>query len=232
MDTKYINNVSDFHYLVESMHSYHPIYRGVEDENYKLLTTMGRAIIKNKSLINNGVTDYEVNYTTERTSFDCFKRHIKPYLDNQTNDDWKLLALAQHHGLPTRLMDWTLNPLVAVYFSCHNNYQARNAAIYVIKDMYEIDSIDKYNGPFSVNKVCIFEPSHVTRRITAQSGLFTLHTNLTTPYESSGMEKWIIDNDIKIDLNIMASIYGIDDKAIFPGIEGIAKYVSNEYGLK
>ncbi|WP_429047666.1 FRG domain-containing protein [Aeromonas hydrophila] len=232
METKYIKCTNDFHNLVESMHSYHPIYRGVQNKDYQLLSTMGRSLINNIKSREQYDLTYEVSGTTEITSFECFKRHVRPYLGNQINDDWELLALAQHHGLPTRLMDWTSNPLVAIYFSCHKNYNHTDPVIYVIKDQYEMNTADKTQSPFLVDDVCIFEPSHVTQRITAQSGMFTVHCDLTTPYTNQNMEKWVIEDDARIALDIMASIYGVDDKSMFPGIEGVAKFISDEYGLR
>lgn len=51
---------------------------------------------------------------------DAFKRRARPYIDQIPQNDFEWMFVAQHHGLPTRLLDWSTSPLVALYFAVAN----------------------------------------------------------------------------------------------------------------
>ena len=83
------------------------LFRGVPKATYELVPKIGR--IKGRSK-----TDL---YNLEREMFEMFKVHAVPFLADRPANDWEWLALSRHHGLPTRLLDWTLNPMVAAFFA-------------------------------------------------------------------------------------------------------------------
>lgn len=145
------------------------IFRGVADAvHHALLPKVGR-------------DERAYDEAKERVIFANFKRRARQFLNTSGMTDWELMALAQHHGLPTRLLDWTTNPLIAAYFAVSSNPQDQTARIYAARapDLVDIRAI----GPFDCAKVSAFIPSAVAPRIVAQRGLFTIHPTPTKEWD-------------------------------------------------
>ncbi len=212
--TVLIDSFNTFHEAILSYGKYIVAYRGVRDSSYLLLPKIGRV-----EFLNKGKTlEHE-----ERVIFDRFRTHALPHLQVACSTPWDWLALAQHHGLPTRLLDWTLNPLVAAYFAVAEEHPG-DSVVYAYDIAPPID-LEVNTDPFSLNSVARFSPSHITERITAQAGLFTVHPNPREPFQSDRIDKYIIANSFRRQFKFILYRYGVTRASMFPGLDGLAAHI-------
>ena len=109
----------------------------------------------------------------------CMEFSRPDYIDEA--DDWRWLFYAQHHRLRTRLLDWTTNPLVALYFAVENILSGCNddehfGAVWALK-VRKVDFLtpDHAGTPETVHRWVMINPPPVTHRIVRQSGKFSYH---------------------------------------------------------
>jgi len=152
-----------------------------------------------------------------------FKERAFQYLDFTPSSSWDWLAIGQQYGLPTRLLDWTDNPLVACFFAT-DEPSDEDSVIYTYHNESYID-IEKHHDPFRYKEVGKFIPRHLTPRITNQGGLLTIHPDPYEPFESGNMEIIIIPKEIRLDLKRTLSKYGVDRFSLFPSLDGLAAHI-------
>jgi len=213
MANKFINSFSDLHNAVAGYGKTTIIYRGVKSVLHKLIPEVGRLTYKGSRIDEND----------ERTILRLFKEQTLPHLNFLPESDWDWLALGRHYGLPTRLLDWTRNPLIAAYFAVEKEHDGKSL-IYAFRTNKFIPT-DKKRYPFRWKKVGKFIPKHITRRITAQVGVFTIHPKPTEHFASKDIDRLIISKGCRKELKQTLYRYGIHRASLFPDPDGLSTHI-------
>jgi hypothetical protein len=225
-----VNSLSDYLNLL-SLHEGATLFRGVSDvENHKLIPSIGRNWL--------GSVDDLLEH--EKILLQQFKIKSAILLDKLPNNDWEWLTIAQHYGMPTRLLDWSTNPLVALYFACADN-QDKNGSVYLLGRFSELDPVDVSN-PFNIRNDYVLSPRHISQRIVTQASYFTVSSDPTKPLEVKHIVTDLSTGDPKtISLRIVITgpavkhlilkdlrKIGVGPSSLFPGLDGLCKEIATE----
>lgn len=215
IDSIVVSSFPEFSQFVEGNYCY--MWRGVGNISYPLIPKVARDWHLGKDWL----------ALEEEAMLTQFKVRAAPYVDKSPKNDWEWLALAQHHGLPTRLLDWSINPLIALYFSCINDLE-HDGAVYGCHCLDEVD-VEKISSPFKMVGERKWTPPRISPRLVAQDGLFTVSDDPTEPI-SKGIKVCVrIESRSKQNIIRTLKRFGVHQGAVFPGLDGVAAYVAAEY---
>lgn len=172
-----------------------------------------------------------------------FIRHSSPILSYTPESYIEWLVIAQHHGMPTRLLDWSQNPLVSLYFAI-SNLSGDESAIWALdpKIVYSVD-IDLSN----LGDLQVYFPKNIDQKIVSQKGCFTIQPlprgeNTFIPLQKNvqllkmsahSFSKIVIPGDKKIkeDILIQLANCGVDETFIYPDLYGLSRQIKRDLKL-
>ena len=248
LDSKKIISVIDFMKWVGSLQGRIILYRGQSCSNWGITTSASQFLERgSNSTSDNSITseDTEGSLREILHNVDLIDKYrMQDLCENLNSDiartDLGILAQLQHEGSATSLIDFTANPLVALWFACQKwpdseeveskeeGQGGRVFAIYVDQpsEFEEINSLDKLNrniGDIIGGKKTIYwKPAHINNRIIAQGSFFVMGGNIK---ETSKF--FVPDEDKERILEDLHQRYNITEISLFPDSSGFAKANSN-----
>lgn len=216
-----VDDWKTLHEKLESMRDSGWIFRGVSSPEHYLLPSIGREKVYGP---------YEL--AQEMRLFDEFKNRAVGLITDPRFDNWDWLAYAQHIGVPTRLLDWSVSPLIALYFALESSGDT-DRVVYAVKYSKFLHEVDHRNtDPFANKQEGRFTAPLAFDRIRAQRGIFTIHPEPTKIFHPKGLKSLLIPKNVVANFRRQLFKYGIDHWHVYPDAHGLGLQLAWQFKNK
>ena len=156
-----------------------------------------------------------------------------------------LMAMAQHHGVPTRLLDWTTRAYTSAYFAASSAVSRFD--LWKAEDRLAIWALDRVGLGIHEQIVLHHSPGSISRHLAAQGGLFTVHPHSgvrSGSFSVKGLEEMLNDIEytpfLKLTLPVhesvgllrLCSLAGFNAATIYPTADGAGRAVSDDMNME
>ena len=233
------------------------LYRGLLDASFPLATTLRRNCGEKQAVLERHILENFTKYAIRE----------EPNLDASV---WTQMIVGQHHGLPTRLLDWSHSSLVALHFATAEadpadtgrrdgvvwridtkemaalmpeRYRRRleedGSGTFAIRSLAELaGTLDGYDRDMGSGSMAIVEPPSIGPRIINQYAYFSVVPHGMTDIEAfldaytEHTVRYVIKKEIRWDLRDTLDQANMSERIIFPGLDGISKWIARHYYVK
>jgi hypothetical protein len=220
------------------------VFRGQADGSKPPVPTAGREqyfVPPTNRQTNPWFDDYDDLYR-----FRVWQHEVHPYVATLPSSDLEALAFAQHHGLATRLLDWTEHPLVAAFFAVRDEPTKDGGILFhlpidyadptlklPVKDppptghgFQDLDAAVTFGGVSGT----LLRTRYFDSRMLNQRGCFTIHCppdRALGPYDEDDgpgctVKKYVVPASIKEEMQDYLNELGVNDAFVYPDIDGVS----------
>jgi hypothetical protein len=196
------------------------VYRGQSSNVYDLVSSLGR-------LPQHLSAERQRELAT--AAFIRFKSEYHLYYPLTAANDWDILALAQHHGMPTRLLDWSLSPLVALFFAVENSKpphvdprSCSDAVVYMMPvTASRVNWVVSSQLPNDINctidydGLTLLTPDYHSERLRAQLGVFMMASNPFDHIEKEPFVQFVFPVHLLASIKVELMTMGVTRKSIY-----------------